>query len=391
MKRMKIALLTAFDSRDRRTWSGTNYFIAQSLQKYCGQVSYIGPLPHFQQELVGRIIHKGTRVLLKKNFRYYSSFLFAKRYARIATQRLAKAPVDLIVAPAGATEIALLESSIPIMLVEDATYTLLHNYHPGFSNLVRRSFDEMQAIQRLALKKADLLIYSSKWAARSAIEDYGTGPHKVYVVPFGANFETPPPRHLAFTRKKSGRCRLLFVGVNWRYKGGDIAFETLLKLEEMGIAAELIVCGCIPPDTFSHKNMTVVPFLDKNDEQQYKELEKLYMEADFLLLPTRNDCTPIVCCEANAFGLPVIITHTGGIPDIVRDGENGFTLPYDARGDEYARVIADVYRDEQRYAELVRSSRAAFDDRLNWDVWGMAVKNILADSLPVRHHPEEED
>ena len=388
---MKIALLTAFDSQDRRTWSGTNYFIAQSLQKYCGSVSYIGPLPHSQQELVGRIIHKGTRVLLKKNFRYYSSFLFAKKYARIANQWLSKVPVDLIVAPAGATEIALLDTTIPIMLVEDATYTLLHNYHPGFSNLIKRSFDEMQAIQRLAIKKADLLIYSSRWAAGSAIEDYGADPHKVHVVHFGANFETSPPKHLALTRKRSDRCRLLFVGVNWQYKGGDIAFETLLKLEEIGIATELIVCGCIPPETFSHKNMKVVPFLDKNDEQQYKELEKLYMGADFLLLPTRNDCTPIVCCEANAFGLPVIITHTGGIPDIVRNGENGFTLPYHARGDEYANVIASVYCDEQRYTDLVHSSRAAFDDRLNWDIWGTAVKNILAENLPGLYQIEQEN
>ena len=67
--------------------------------------------------------------------------------------------------------------------------------------------------------------------------------------------------------------------------------------------------------------------------------------------------------------------------EAVRDGENGFLLPLDARGNAYAEVIARIYRDEQRYAELVRASRAAFEDRLNWDAWGVAVKKILVELL----------
>src|SRR5205085_123986 len=163
-------------------------------------------------------------------------------------------------------------------------------------------------------------------------------------------------------RKKSEQCRLLFLAVQWTRKGGDIAFETLLKLEELGIQAELIVCGCTPPKGIVHKRMRVIPFLDKNDERQRKELEQLLMAADFLLLPTRADCTPIVYCEASAFGLPVITTNTGGVPEVDRDGENGFLLPCDARGDAYAEVIARVYHDDARYAELVRASRAAFEE-----------------------------
>jgi glycosyltransferase involved in cell wall biosynthesis len=174
---------------------------------------------------------------------------------------------------------------------------------------------------------------------------------------------------------------LLFLGVEWQRKGGDITFETLLKLEEIGIPAELVVCGCTPPKEFSHERMRVIPFLNKNDESQRKELERLLMMSNFLLLPTRSDCVPMVLAEANAFGLPVITTNTGGVPEVVREGENGFLLPLDARGDAYAEVIAKAYRDDQYYSELVRASRAAFDNRLNWDAWGVSVKNILAELL----------
>jgi glycosyltransferase involved in cell wall biosynthesis len=58
-------------------------------------------------------------------------------------------------------------------------------------------------------------------------------------------------------------------------------------------------------------------------------------------------------------------------------------LPTDAGGSAYAEVIAKIYRDDQRYTAMVRASRAAFEERLNWEVWGMATKKILAELL---HH-----
>jgi len=376
---MKIALLHAYDTRDRRSWSGTVYYIARTLERYCGEVFHLGPIPRFKEMLVGKVINKISQAFLRKKFRYHYSFLLANKYAKVAAQRLAGQAFDVIVAPAGTIETALLETNIPIVLVEDSTFDLLFDYYPTSSGLLARSIYEMNTLQALALKKASAVLYSSTWAARSAIEDYGADPAKVHVVPFGANLDESPPREVALARKPSERCRLLFLAAGWARKGGDIAFETLLKLEELGIAAELIVCGCTPPKAFVHERMTVIPFLDKNDQRQRRELEQLFMVSDFLLVPTRADCTPMVFCEANAFGLPVITTNTGGVPEVIRDGENGFLLPYDAGGAAYAAVIAGLYRDEQRYVELARASRVAFENRLNWDAWGVAVKRILAE------------
>jgi glycosyltransferase involved in cell wall biosynthesis len=379
--RIKIAYLSGEDAQDRLSWSGSAYYMAQTLQKYCGEVSYIGPIDYSRERLIGKVINKISRLFLKKTYFYNYSFLVANRYAKVAAQKLANQSFDVIVAAAGATEIAFLETDLPIVSVEDATYSLLLDYYPYCSNLHKRSIHEINTIQNLALKKASMVIYSSAWAARSAIEDYGADPAKIHVVPFGANLDESPLREVALARKTSDRCCLLFLAAEWSRKGGDIAFETLLELEEMDVQAELIVSGCIPPKKFAHKHMRVIPFLNKNDERQRKELEKLLVAADFLLLPTRADCTPMVFCEANAFGLPVITTNTGGVPEVIRDGENGYLLPLDARGDAYAQVIAKVYRDDRRYTELVRASRAAFDDRLNWDAWGAAVKKILAELL----------
>lgn len=381
-KRIKIALLTAYtlENRKKSSWGGTVDFMAQSLQKHCGDVYHIGQV-YSKKKLLGKVFNKTSQLFLKKNFAYNHSFSVAKEYANVVAQRLVGRSFDVIVAPSCGTEIAFLETDVPIVLIEDATFALLHNYYPQYSNLLKRSVYETNTLEGLAIKKADVLLYTSQWAAQSAIEDYGADEHKVHVIPFGANFKKSPSKEIVQARKRSDCCRLLFIGVDWQRKGGEIAFETLLKLEEMGIQAELLVLGCIPPKTFVHERMKIIPFLDKNDERQRAELNSLFEMASFMILPTRSDCVPMVLAEAGAFGLPVITTNTGGIPGIIKEGENGFMLPVRARGLEYARVIAEVYRDEQRYTELMKSSRAAFDDRLNWDAWGIVVTKIIYEML----------
>lgn len=390
-KPIKIAFLTAFDLDDIAAWSWSGIFsyMAQALQEHCGEVTFIGPIHCWEQSLA-KGIAKGTRVVLKKNFTAHHCFLVARKYGQVAARRLAEQAFDVIVAPAAEPEIAFLTTDIPIVLVEDATYGQLMNYYPAYSNLLKRSAYELHALEHRALKKADLVVTSSEWNARSVIEEYQVDAQKVRIQPLGANFSTPPPHELVWRRERSSDCQLLFVGTNWERKGGEIAFKTLLALHEMGIRAQLIVCGCTPPDRFSHECMKVIPFLNKNDEKQLKELEDLYLASDFLLLPTRGDCTPIVFSEANAYGLPVITTNTGGVSGVMTEGENGCMLPYDARGAEYAKVIARLYQDEQRYAALVRSSRAVFDDRLNWDAWGKSLAAFITELLrsqQTRKHP----
>jgi glycosyltransferase involved in cell wall biosynthesis len=95
------------------------------------------------------------------------------------------------------------------------------------------------------------------------------------------------------------------------------------------------------------------------------------------VLPTRAECFSIVLCEASAFGLPAISTDTGGIPELIRSGVNGFVLSLHARGDQYAALIRDIFADSRRYEALRASSRGEFESRLDWDAWGREVRKIF--------------
>jgi hypothetical protein len=52
-------------------------------------------------------------------------------------------------------------------------------------------------------------------------------------------------------------------------------------------------------------------------------------------------------------------------------------LPADARGDAYADKIIDVMADPAGYDALVVSTRNEFEDKLNWDAWGRAMRPIF--------------
>ncbi len=386
---LRIAFLTYAPAHDKRYYSGSLYYMGKALERYCGEVIYVDRIISWERYFA-RLLHEVSMRLLHKRIDYNRLLFMARKKAQVAARLLAGQHIDVIVAPDCIAETAFLQTDIPILLPLDVTFRLQRNYYPHASNLLEWSARQTEIVERAAFQNVTRLLFSSPWAARSALEDYGIAPHKVNVIFFGANLDHIPSCEQVHQKRLTNRCHLLFIGTDWKRKGGDIAYETLLKLEEMGLQVELIVCGTTPPSSVTHSHMTVIPYLDKNDEQQSREIEQLYTTADFLILPTRADCAPNVFKEANAFGVPVITTDTGGVADVIKDGENGYTLPYNAHSEEYARLIAEIYRDEARYNKLATSSRAAYDQRLSWDAWAQAVGDIMKELINNSSREERE-
>lgn len=383
MNRLRIGYLTSNDPRDRRSWSGTHYYISRALQEHCGEVCYLGPIQPFPM-LPAKICSRVLDRYLGKKYLYTHSYWLAKKIARIAERRIAESGCDLIFAPAGSTQIAFLQTNLPVIYLSDATTELIVDYYPEFTGVLPLSRREAEGIEQRAIDRADVLIYPSQWAAQSAIEHYHANPAKVHVVPFGANLEPEPERGAVLRRKASGTCRLLFVGGEWDRKGGEIAFRTLEALERKGVQTALTIVGCVPPRDFHHPRLTVIPYLNKNVAEERETLSRLYLDADFFLLPTRSECTAIVFCEASAFALPVISTDTGGVAGAVDDGENGYLLPIDATGEDFAACIFRIYSDQSAYNALRIKSRNRFEEHLNWESWGAAINQLLAGLYPPR-------
>ncbi|GAH62834.1 unnamed protein product [marine sediment metagenome] len=74
------------------------------------------------------------------------------------------------------------------------------------------------------------------------------------------------------------------------------------------------------------------------------DLVAAYAEADIFIAPSLYETYGMVICEAMSFGIPVVASNTGGIPEQVRDGVEGFLFPPDDPGslsDALHRLIVD--------------------------------------------------
>ena len=378
-ERLKIAYLCIPDPLDKRSWSGTTYYIGQTLQKNIGDVDFLGPvtLPSWFHVLF-KGMAKLTRLFSSKE--YYPPYSLLQNWygAWYLKKKMKGRQYDLICAPASCPVLGYFDTDLPVVHVHDATIKLICSYYPDYRKISGWSKWQGEHLEKKALKKSSFIIYSSQWAAHSAIEDYHVPQEKFCVMPLGANMDFVPGREMIFEKEKNTTLTILYLAVEWERKGGAIAFDTLRYLRDvLGIPARLIVCGCVPPEEFAHPDMEVIPFLNKNKPEDHERFVKLLSFVHFLILPTRADCSLLVPCESNAYGVPAIVTNTGGVPDIVKDGVNGYCLPYEAGGPEYGKVIAEIFADKERYHKLVASSRQRYEDELNWDKWADRFREIV--------------
>lgn len=376
--------MSSYNCLDRTQWSGTLFYMQQALTKKGVQVVYLGT-PNIYPPWQRKLLYLRQKF---KNLFAPSAFHppVQQQWLAQVEEQIRQADCDFIFAPIASKEIALLNISTPIVYLSDSTARLFcqdHHYthrQGGRSNLDQATLERIELFEAIALAKASHIIYPSQWAAQSAIDDYGVASSKVSVIPFGANLDSPPtPAEVSKNRQTNplAPCRLLFIGMSWQRKGGEIAFQTLLKLIERNIDAELVIVGTVPPPHIRHEKLTVIPHLDKNSPQHRQRLNQLLQQSHFLLLPSRAECYGIVLCEASAFGLPVLTTAVGGISTIVRNGWNGYKLPLAADSSDYADLLIQILANPAHYQQLTLSSRAEYDQRLNWNCWAESVFDLF--------------
>lgn len=156
-------------------------------------------------------------------------------------------------------------------------------------------------------------------------------PEDVYYCPNGI----PAVRNdLSATEQnnKASKCKLLFLSNMLTEKGALVLLEAckILKLKNIDFECHFVGAWSDIPVNYFKKLVheyqlfqEVIAHGPKHNEEKINFL----LAADIFVLPTFNDCFPLVLLEAMSYGLPVVSTAEGGIPDIVLNNETGFLIP----------------------------------------------------------------
>ncbi|MCU0566346.1 MAG: glycosyltransferase family 4 protein [Oculatellaceae cyanobacterium Prado106] len=377
---MKIAYVTTYDARQVGQWGGgTAAFMTQAFQQDGVDVDFVGPLVENHEFL--KFKWRIYRHLIRRDFMIERNQGFAQRAAREAALGIQQAKADVILAPIP-IPVAYLDCPQPIVTWSDATFAGLLNFYPEFSNLCPETLRDGHRLEQAALDRCHLAIFSSDWAAKTALTHYQVDPAKVKVVCYGTNL---PPQDRDFATIKtavqnrpSDRCNLLFLGVDWVRKGGKMAVEVARSLNQAGLKTTLTVAGCDPLEHPIPDFVRPLGYIPKSSPAGLQQISQLLAESHFLILPSLGDCTPMVFGEANAFGVPCLSTDVGGIPSVIREGYNGKTFPLQADPADYCHYILDLFLHYDQYQDLALSSFQEHESRLNWRSAVKTVQSLLS-------------
>ncbi|MCX6640093.1 MAG: glycosyltransferase [bacterium] len=172
---------------------------------------------------------------------------------------------------------------------------------------------------------------------------------------------------------------LLFFGLVRRYKGLDILLRSLPAVQSsLGSQIHLLVAGeFYEPEEDYTKIIRELELSDTvtiiNKYISNEDVGLYFRAADVLVLPYRSATQSGVIQVAFNFGLPVISTRVGGIPEVIKDGVTGFLV--DPESPEYlAKTIVQYFREEVE--EKIRSNIVSGKDQYSWDEFMKVLENL---------------
>jgi starch synthase len=213
--------------------------------------------------------------------------------------------------------------------------------------------------EQTALEAADGVIAVSARMATDILSVYpAVDPARVRVIHNGIDTDQYQPDHatdvLAAYGVDPGRPSVVFVGRITRQKGVPYLLDAALALDP---SAQLVLCAGAPDTPELGREVTEkvrrvrqerggIIWIEKMLER--REVIQLLTHATVFVCPSVYEPLGIVNLEAMACETAVVATATGGIPEVVADGETGLLVPFASDGaggaldpDRFAADIAE--------------------------------------------------
>lgn len=171
--------------------------------------------------------------------------------------------------------------------------------------------------------------------------------------------------------------RFGFVGRLRAEKNVRLLADLEKKLLEAGKTNfKIVIVGEGNEREWLEKNMTRGEFTGFLDGEK---LSAAYANMDVFIFPSETDAFGNVAQEANASGVPAIVTNQGGPKFIVKHGESGFIAE---NFDEFVKYSLRLMNDAERLSTMKQKSRAAAMSS-SWDAVFEAVYDAYREAIEI--------
>lgn len=226
----------------------------------------------------------------------------------------------------------------------------------------RRGLPWLRPVERWVYGRYDGTVAVSQEVSTSLVDWLPRVAGKVRVIHNGV-----PPASFNYTTEMRAEARadlgvspdqpvLLFVGGLHYRKGADVLIRAVVGLPPP--ACRLLVCG---EGELADDLRASAAELGLGDCVRFlgyrRDVPALMAAADLFVLPSRWEGCPMVILEAMAAGLPIVATAVGGVPELIRDGQEGLLVPPE-NPVALAEALQGLLGDSQLAARLGNQARA---------------------------------
>ena len=235
---------------------------------------------------------------------------------------------------------------VPREIRGQALPTFVLDYHgitspelvdPPFSQALHESIEEL----KMCAPTFDHYVVHSKFMAEELATRIGIT-RNVDVIGLFCDPELLRNRKVS-KQSVSDRFVILFVGRISKHKGLDVLIRALKIVRDRGLNANVILVGKqIPYDVTVQQinhlatGLGIREYLSWLGNVNTTTLQEAYCGADVLVLPSRHEGFGLPTVEAMWFDLPVIVSNSGALPEVVGDGALVF------KTDDYADLAEKI-------------------------------------------------
>ena len=297
---------------------------------------------------------------------------------------------DLVYMTPSSTMPGLLKDALTARLVRrKGCKIILHFHNKGVAARQDRFVDDR--LYRMLFRDASVILLSH--LLYPDIRKY-VPEERVSYCPNGVSvpaldFSTPPAASLEMTGKTplemtEGVPKILFLSNMIRSKGVSVLVDACRRLKERGIAFRCSLVGALSADYPGDSLMTEIRekglegCVSYDGPRYGDEKWKAFSQADVFAFPTfyPDECFPLVVLEAMGAGLPVVTTTEGALPEMIREGEDGFICPKQDPG-ALADALARLLSDPVLRTRMGESGRTRYETAFTLDRFERNIVDIL--------------
>ena len=199
--------------------------------------------------------------------------------------------------------------------------------------------------------------YRQSWINR------GLEPAKLKILPRGLDLELfhPTRRDPEFWARfgsTNGKVRLLYVGRISKEKDLDVLANAYRRLRDEGLPIELLLVGHGP---YSEALAESLPDAIFTGYLRGKDLAAAYASADVFAFPSTTDTFGNVIIEAQASGVPVVVSDAGGPKELVNEQNGIVTKSHDV--DDFMRALRELVVNPKLRSEMGTHARESVVNR----------------------------